>query len=147
MCQFKLTSVSRRTEFACVALLSGARHLVGDLDRSEEVGTHSLGVTTLLLRLQEVVAVRRVPVVRRVALIDRIPAQQGSGSTRRQVESHICRQICDRHLSSYNSVRCTHDVETYKSLHLSSCARGMSISKHLYGKQSKLAWLNSQNIF
>lgn len=56
--------------------MAGARHLVGDFDGSEEVGPHSLRVTALLLRLQEVVAVRSLPVRRRVALVDRVPAQQ-----------------------------------------------------------------------
>jgi len=64
------------TEFASVALLSGACHLVGDLHRSEEIRSHSLRLTALLLRIQEVVLVRRLPVIRRVALVDRIPAQQ-----------------------------------------------------------------------
>jgi len=68
------------TEFARVALLSGARHLVGDLHRPEEVSSHSFRLTPLLLRFQEVVAVRRVPVGRRVALIDGIPAQQHATS-------------------------------------------------------------------
>jgi len=61
------------TEFAGVALLSGACHLICDFHRSEEIGSQPFRQTAFFLGCHEVIAVRHVPVGCRVALINWIP--------------------------------------------------------------------------